>query len=235
MKKNIDLFGSIGFFLLSIALLLSVIDVICFSRTFYERTYEQMDTDENIGMRDEDLMEATDVLLDYLQGKRDDIDYTCEVNGGVRDVYSHREALHMEDVRTLYQNSVKAEYILYPVSLGLICLTAVLERKRKWENLFDSFRYGILLTALCIGFIVLLAGVDFYDFWINFHELFFDNDLYYLDPNTSIMINMFPEEFFVKMVGTIIVSAVLVYAVLGLILYGLKKREKKKNAECRAL
>ena len=130
MKKSIDLPASIGFFLLSAAILLSVIDTVAFSRSFYRLTYDRLNTAEDIGMSEEDLYEATDVLLDYLQGKRDDIDFEAEVNGGKQEIFSTKEALHMEDVRTLYQNSVKAQYLLYAVSLILILLTAVLERKK---------------------------------------------------------------------------------------------------------
>lgn len=232
MKKNIDLPAAIGFFLLSAAVLLSVIDTVAFSRSFYRLTYDRLNTAEDIGMSEEDLYEATDVLLDYLQGKRDDIDFEAEVNGGKQEIFSTKEALHMEDVRTLYQNSVKAQYLLYAVSLILILLTAVKERKKMGGNLSDSYRYGILLTALCMGFITLLAAVDFYDFWINFHELFFDNDLFYLDPNTSIMINMFPQEFFVRMVACIIIVTVLIYIILGIVLHTWKKKERENAERC---
>jgi integral membrane protein (TIGR01906 family) len=234
MKKLIEVIEGAAFFLLAAALLLSVIDAVCFNRSFYQRAYQEADTAEEIGMSEEDLMEATEVLLDYLQDERDDIDYEAEVNGYERTIYSTREEAHMEDVKALYQNAMTVRNILYAIVCVLLVIGILMDRKLIFHHLFEGWRYGMVLALLCIGFISLLAAVDFYDFWINFHELFFDNDLYYLDPNTSIMINMFPENFFVQMVAVIIIVTVVLSVAIGLVLYGCKRKEKK-HAECRSV
>lgn len=227
MKKAADLLSGLAFFLFAWAIILSVIDGVCFDRSFYQRAYDEADTAEEIGMSDEDLMAATEVLLDYLQGERDDILYEADVNGYRRDIFSHREELHMQDVRTLYQNAMKVMKMLYLVSAGLIVLAVLMSHQEAMKHIWEGCKYGMILAGLCVGFISLLAAVDFYDFWINFHELFFDNDLYYLDPNTSIMINMFPENFFVQMVGTIILVSVLICLTLCLVIYVFRRKEKK--------
>lgn len=41
---------------------------------------------------------------------------------------------------------------------------------------------------------------DFNGFWTTFHQLFFTNDLWLLNPATDLMINLFPEAFFSHLV-----------------------------------
>ena len=48
------------------------------------------------------------------------------------------------------------------------------------------------------------AAVDFNNFWVSFHHVFFTNDLWMLDPAESRMIRMFQEAFFADMVGRIL-------------------------------
>jgi uncharacterized membrane protein len=63
---------------------------------------------------------------------------------------------------------------------------------------------------------------------MNFHYVFFDNDLFLLNPNVSIMINMFPESFFFDIVAAIII----VFAIcIGLCAYGLRFAAKKEMAQ----
>ena len=73
-----------------------------------------------------------------------------------------------------------------------------------------------MCLLVVVAFTAVWAAADFDAFWLNFHYLFFDNDLFLLDPNTSIMINMFPSAFFMHMVFMIIATfalcAGLVYA-----------------------
>ncbi|MRR08339.1 MAG: DUF1461 domain-containing protein, partial [Deltaproteobacteria bacterium] len=61
-------------FLLILVLLLTSVDIFSFDRGFYQDQYEKLDVALNIGVSEQDLTKATDVLLDYLQGKRDDMD-----------------------------------------------------------------------------------------------------------------------------------------------------------------
>ena len=54
-----------------------------------------MDTAEQMGMSHEELMASTNVLLDYLKDKRDDIKIEVTVNGEKVQMFDERETLHM--------------------------------------------------------------------------------------------------------------------------------------------
>jgi integral membrane protein (TIGR01906 family) len=87
----------------------------------------------------------------------------------------------------------------------------------------SGWKNGILLTGAVILFIAIWALADFNQFWTNFHLLFFDNDLWLLDPNTSIMINLFPGSFFFDLVTRIIAWVVGIHVVISGILLGTRK------------
>ncbi|MBR2811825.1 MAG: TIGR01906 family membrane protein [Solobacterium sp.] len=220
------LLSAMAGFALLIAILLSVIDGLSFRRSFYEYEYEKNSTAEYIGMSEESLMDATDALLDYLHGLRDDIKVTAAVNGYVREVYDTRETLHMVDVRNLYRNAILARNLM--LTGGLLVFIVLIWRhiNEAAELLFSGFTNGLIITAVCVACLLGYALVDFNSFWMNFHYVFFDNDLFLLDPNVSIMINMFPETFFFDLVIRIIaVFSFLLALIFGILLF-LRKREK---------
>ena len=191
-------------FLLMVSLLLTVVDGLCFRRSFYEYEYSKNNSAEYIGMSDEGIMAATDTLLDYLRDKRDDIVVETEVSGYMREVFNERETLHMIDVKNLYANAVTARNIM--AETGILILAGLLLWKKKMPLtiLKQTYLYGLLLLGVIVAVIAVYALADFTEFWLQFHYIFFDNDLFILDPNTSIMINMFPETFFSDLVFRII-------------------------------
>ena len=203
MKLN-KILGYIGMVLLSISIILTVIDICSFNRSFYLAQYRKNNTTLATGMNEEDLMNATNTLLDYLQDKRDDIVVNANVNGYTREVYDQRETLHMVDVKNLYLNVIRVRNLF--VIIGSICLLLALylTKENKLSLLRNSFNYGILTIFLFIIALLVYALADFNRFWAQFHHLFFTNDLWLLDPNVSLMINMFPEPFFFALVIRII-------------------------------
>ena len=83
---------------------------------------------------------------------------------------------------------------------------------------------GLIVMGILIAFVSIWAIVDFDTFWVDFHYLFFDNDLFFLDPNTSIMINMFPDTFFLDLVRDIVAEFIAIAAGCGVCLFFWKKK-----------
>ncbi|MBQ3459920.1 MAG: TIGR01906 family membrane protein [Solobacterium sp.] len=216
MKMN-KLLAALGGIALMVTLLLTAVDLCCFFKPFYHYEYAAGKQAEKIGMSEEGLNEATDALLDYLHGSRDDIFVETEVYGEKREVYNQREKLHTIDVRNLYQSAVMIRNVLAITSL-LIFLYLYWKNHGNFPVLFkNGLKHGFLCLLLLVLFVSVWAIADFDAFWLNFHYVFFDNDLFLLDPNTSIMINMFPSVFFMHMVFMII----FVYGLFALGAYGL--------------
>ena len=156
--------------------------------------------------------------------ERDDIRVTATVNGYVREVYDKRETLHMVDVRNLYQNALKARNIALILGTVLLAAAWLMIHHDHRTMLKKGLRNGVSLLGVLILMIVIWCLADFDGFWLFFHEVFFDNDLYLLDPNVSIMINMFPSVFFFDLVLRIIVLFTGFLALLTLLIYKLPGR-----------
>ncbi len=90
--------------------------------------------------------------------------------------------------------------------------------------LANAYRNGLLFLGSLLLFVGIYAIVDFNGFWMNFHHVFFDNDLFLLDPNISIMINMFPSNFFFAVVFGIILLFVSVIVLLKVLLVLFKRK-----------
>ena len=221
--KIADILSTIAGFLLSAAIIATVIDVVSFDRSFYEAEYRKNDTVSYTGMSAEDNLRATDTLLDYLQDKRQDIVCTAEVSGTEREVFNERETLHMVDVKALYQNAIRVRNGCVITAAILLVLSVLIGKKSFFSVLRSGWKNGILLTGAVLLFIAIWALADFNQFWTNFHLLFFDNDLWLLDPNTSIMINLFPGSFFFDLVTRIIAWVVGIHVVISGILFGTRK------------
>ena len=216
MKKDNSFLGILGWLSLLVGLLLFVILSLSFFRPFYSYEYRVGNQAAYIGMSDEGLMGSTETLLDYLQDKRQDIIYVTSVQGSEREVFNERETLHMVDVKNLYQGACTARNILIPLGILILVFFSYMQEK---ENRFSALKKTYGKALICLGIfvacILVWALIDFNGFWFQFHYLFFDNDLFILDPNTSIMINMFPERFFSDLVFLIIG----VYAIILILLY----------------
>lgn len=224
MRKNKILFG-ISFFCLIISLLLTIIDLNCFDQSFYQKEYVQNNTSEETGMNEEDLWDTTLVLFDYLHDARDDLSVQHEVNGTVREIFDSREKAHMVDAKNLYLNTIVVRNVLAIVG-SILFVVSVLLNKNNWiTSMYIGYKRSLGLLFVIILAILIYAAIDFNSFWIQFHYLFFTNDLFFLDPNTEILINMVPEQFFFDLVIRIIFMFMFSVIVLYVLFYYLNKRK----------
>ncbi len=238
MMKWHKLIASLASGMILVGILLTVVFTVCFDHSFYEQEYKANGQAEKIGMSQEDLMKSTDALLDYLQGKKDDIKVEAMMNGHNVEVFNERETLHMADVKQLLDNAVKARDILLWGGAAILAAVIASAKREKFSVLKDAYKYSVAAIGAFIAVLGCWAAVDFYDFWVDFHYLFFDNTLFFLDPNTSIMINMFPENFFFDLVFRIIVIVIIIIAAIGGSIHWLsvlKRRRETKNDQCCSL
>ncbi|MGN1390322.1 MAG: TIGR01906 family membrane protein [Bulleidia sp.] len=224
--RLIKFFASLACFCLVLGLLITVIDTCSFDHSFYVKEFQDNDTSAATGMSSEDNLAASDALLDYLRGNRDDIVYEAEVDGTVREVFDERETIHMQDVRTLYQRAVGLRNGLVIAGAGILALVYFLNRRRMsvLGLVRSGFQNGAVFVLMLVGAIGLYGAADFTSFWTSFHEFFFDNDYWLLDPNVSIMINLYPENFFSDLVFRIIFWFILILGVSWVLIYRVRRR-----------
>ena len=130
----------------------------------------------------------------------------------------------MEDVQGLFLAAVflrRLCLVLIFFCIGTIYLTKGNLRLILPKMLF----FGTLLffgTAAVLGLII---STDFSKYFIVFHHIFFDNDLWILDPSVDMLINIVPEPFFMDTAFFILI----LYGVLALMVLGISFVLMRKN------
>ncbi len=202
---------------LPMVLLLTDVELITFDLDFYEKKYEEYNISEVTGIEKKNLMMITREMLDYLKGNREDLIMFTEVNGNTEQVFEEREILLMVDVKDLFSKGyVIRNTIAVVLIISLGCLFAF-NKESIGKSLIISSVWPMIL--MCI--LAILMYVDFYKYFTYFHHIFFTNDLWLLDPNTDILIQMLPLEFFSSIAFKILAFFVLeliALLVLGIIL-----------------
>ncbi len=188
---------------LFIALFLTVIDIQAFNKDFYWKEYEKLEHVEVMEMNMEDLKSVTVLLFDYVKGKTDSLSIDVEVSGEKMQMFNEKEILHMIDVKVLYQDAMLVKNLLF----GFIFLSSAVFIYKKRKEAVYELATGVLDVAKGLGTILavlaIYAWLDFNDFWLKFHYIFFTNDLFLLDPRTDRLIQLVPSQFFFDLVAEI--------------------------------
>ncbi len=217
-------------YLLAIALVISAfigsIEYLCFNEKFYIHEYAKLNIEESTAMDHEDLLKATDVLLEYIKGERDDMVVYGEVDGKYQEIFNDKEKAHMVDVRSLYTNVNDVLYIAVAVFIVSLVYLLITKTKGLFKLLYQSYKNVLIGFLAVLIAIALMCFVDFNRFWNQFHKLFFTNDLWLLDPSKDIMIKMVPEDFFYDLILGIAAVFVILLVLIFLVLNFMKRRTK---------
>lgn len=221
-------FASIISIMMIYIIFVSCINVFAFNRHFYNMEYQSLNTAKNLGMSETSLYIATDTLLDYLQDYRDHINVKVEVHQKEREVFDDREKAHMIDVKNLYQDALLIRNVMVVIVIALALFLYYDQKKEFKEVLTYAYIRVSIMFLFALTALILYAISDFTTFWTNFHKIFFANDLWLLNPNTSIMINMFPETFFYHLVFAIAIS--FVFVLIMFFVYSVRYQKKLRNS-----
>lgn len=229
--------GTVVMIFLLIALLIGIIECTIFGgRSFYRDQYEKLEVAKDVQMEIDDLMEVTDEMLLYLQGKREDLVVVTTIAGQEREFFNTREKLHMEDVKGLNLASVRVGWVCLllffvfgvPFTLWMVHDYRKADGETKETTLAAhlltvyrrTFIFAILFLLLVVGIGAVIVASDFTHYWTLFHEIVFTNDLWLLDPDTDLLINIVPEDFFIALVARCAIRYAIALAVLAALIIG---------------
>ncbi len=139
-----------------------------------------------------------EAISGYLAGNRDTAQYEVIKNGNLQPSFHERELEHLKDVKSLVEVSVLLRNLVLPL-IALVFL--VLFIKKDPPNLLPGMlaKSAQIAAAEALGFILLIvlyAGVDFDHVFTMLHQAVFRNDLWLMDPQTDLMIQLMPQAFF---------------------------------------
>ena len=166
---------------------------------WYEKEYAKYNVLADLEMEMTDVMQVTREMMAYLRGNRGDLVVYTIVDGEEREFFNDREKAHMVDVKNLFLGGMwlrRGSLVVIGIAV-LILVRTKAEWKRLLPKAFLISMGGFIGITLTAG---LLFISDFHKYFTMFHEIFFTNDLWLLDPNTDLLIRMLPEGFFLDMV-----------------------------------
>ena len=183
------------------ALFFTVAQLVVYSPAHFRREYQKYGVAESIGIKTDDLMDVTAEMMDYLYDKREDLVIEATVRGEEREFFNDREKAHMRDVQSIV-TLLRGVRSFSLAACILLFLLAKNTGGQRW-----SFPAGMRAALAGVRWAIVafwaggaaLAGMlaqNFYKYFLWFHQTFFDNDLWLLDPQTDLLINMVPEGYF---------------------------------------
>lgn len=227
MKAIQWILGMICAFALMITLLItSVESVVYWTPGYFEKEYTKYQVAESVKMELDDLLAVTDEMMAYLRGSRDNLHVDTVVDGQPREFFNEREIAHMEDVRGLFLKAIAIRRVCLLLMAGSI-FGLFLLKAEVGRVLPQQLCIG---TGVFFGVLALLAGIistDFTKYFIIFHQIFFRNDLWVLDPRTDLLINIVPEPFFVDTAARIGLTYGLSVAAVFVVSLLVWRRRKK--------
>lgn len=197
MKILHSAIGILCAFALMITLLITSVEAVTYwTPGYYEKEYAKYNVTEDVNMEMEDLLDVTHEMMAFLRGDRADLHVPTIVDGQPREFFNEREIAHMEDVQGLFLAAIA---LRRACMIGIVAAVALLfALKADVRRLLPkTICAGTLLFFTILAALALVISTNFTKYFVIFHEIFFNNDLWMLDPSTDLLINIVPEPFFV--------------------------------------
>jgi len=132
-------------------------------------------------------------MMDYLKGDREDLVVYSKIENVEREFFNAKEKRHMKDVQNLF---IGAQRLRLGALLISVFTIGIMLYSKKGYSLFRGIQWGIAAFFAFIGVLSTLMLINFNRYFTLFHQIFFDNDDWILNPKTDLLINIVPEGFF---------------------------------------
>lgn len=206
-----------AFCLMLILFITSVETVVYWTPGYFEKEYKKYGVLETLpAMTMDELLHVTSEMMDYLKGGRENLHVTAYMDGAQREFFNEREIAHMEDVQVLFLKAMSIRRICIVLGAAMIVFMT-LTKARIGRVLPSSICIGTGLFFGTISALALIISTDFTKYFVMFHHIFFNNDLWILNPDTDLLINIVPEGFFMDTAARI----ALLFGLCSLFLFGI--------------
>ena len=205
---------------------------VVYSKTFFEHEFEKngvyriRHTITKEQLNKTIVLEEHDKIMNFLDGKDKKNDNNKIINSTF---LSSQDIKHMGDVKYLMK---KVDYYSTGLVLVLFALFFYLhfKHKDKKDSLFSKAIMCAGIFNLVLLLMLYLLSLNFEWFFIKFHKLFFTNNLWLMNANVDMLVNLYPEQFwidaFTKILFIVLIVSVI-FVVIGLLsLYGIKRQQK---------
>src|SRR5690554_700504 len=162
----------------SLVALVMAIEENAYDLEYYMNSYRDNGVFEKTGKNQQELEEVSKAIITYLKGRDDKV---------LDNYFNEKEIHHMEDVLGLFHMARIIKLVASITSLGIVFWFLAKEKAGfmgKWVTL------GLFANHIVLMILAVLVVMDFSKYFTVFHEIFFNNDLWILDPRKDLMIQM---------------------------------------------
>lgn len=210
---------------------------LAFNADYYVDGFVGLKVHEDIGISVDDLDRVTRALVSYIDDGSGDLSLLADVNGNTVQFYNEKEQHHLNDILLLVE---KARLFLLISNIimifALLSLYLIHQKKTRLvlHDLMHAMRVATFASLACLSALVILYFTDFNWAFTKFHEIFFNNDLWLLDPRTDRLILLMPLDFFIGFVSDWLMRVAVIFFVFILVGFILplnhKQRARKRSA-----
>lgn len=169
-------------------------------------------------------------LSDYLFGAKDQPQVQVSGPGLDEPAFSEQELQHLKDVRSLFRlfQWLRRIGLVLLFALGILIVAGGKGNGRsRLLPLVSVWQRGVLLAVFFILVLAALVAINFHQAFYLMHRVLFTNDLWLLNPQTDLLIQLMPGKFFVayaKMaglrLGIILLGALAALTIIKKVLQG---------------
>lgn len=188
-----------------------------FDPSFYTTEQVRAGVPETYGLPASVLAPVNQAMVGYFAGQYPTLPDAFRATGADPAFFSERALEHMVDVRTLFQQVALVERVtlaygaVFLVGSYLLLGTAAIRR----DGTLLLLGAGVALAIFVIGGAAWLIAPDALFLW--FHEAYFANSFWQLDPRTDHLIQMVPFPFWEAAITIVIGRAVAVTALAAVL------------------
>ena len=223
-----------GLCLLLILLITSFQAVCYWIPDWWRNEYAKYDTPSNVRgeMSLDDAVHITEDMLEYCIGRLDTLDDTeATIDGVTQPFFTDREKTHLYDCRVLFQKGLRARVIACLLLAAFVIYIYMHNGKEKTPVLLARGYLGSLgLIVVLAAVVAVLCVIDFTQVFTTFHHIFFDNDLWILDPRKDNLINIMQEDVFSDAAMWIAGIWLAISALIAALCVAVIRKDKKQGA-----
>ena len=203
-----------------VALITTTVRVVVNEPRLYEYATDNYDTPETTGIAREQLLRASDELLEYFNNDEEEIFIRVQKDGQPIRLFNDRETAHLRDVKTLFQFTFRVQEASVIFVLAYVVAVFIWAREGSLRTLARQVLLSGLASLAVIGVVGAFAVSGFHQVWDQFHQIAFSftDNPWQFNTARDHLIQMFPEAFWQDTslwVGTAIIVELAALAVLS--------------------
>lgn len=165
--------------------------VTAYDASYYHKFQENYAIEGETGKTSEELDSISNDIIEYLKSGKSEL---------MTKHFKENESLHMKDVYFLFK---LLRYLMLATFIVVVSLIVITVNKKDAYEIYKIYRNTSFIFLVLMAVLAVVIAFNWDKAFVIFHKVLFNNDLWLMNSNTDLMIQMLPTPFFVGMVQKI--------------------------------